>query len=255
MPAPMHPTPSRRDQCGVAVLHVTLILVLLASLGVFYTSRGAITEQRVSANEIRSQVAYQAALAGMDQALAYFDEGRDVMAIVNAGGASGTASSPSPLRRGSYRVTFCSPSVASAPSQPQCPTSVTASLTCTPPASSELRAPQVIACGWNDDGTAVVGMAQRVAGTPTTAGKITTPIVTYGSNNMLTGGGSILNYFNDLTVWSGGPVPTQSATGKTFVRNVTSDPVPNTSTSFTEYRDVGNSPSCGSPPAHYVCST
>jgi hypothetical protein len=76
-------------------------------------------------------------------------------------------------------------------------------------------------------------------------------MVTSGTNNILVGGGSILNYFNDLTVWSGGAVPTQSSTGKTFVRDTVASPAP----SSTDYTNVGNSPSCNSPPSLYRCST
>ncbi|MFD0668532.1 PilX N-terminal domain-containing pilus assembly protein [Ramlibacter sp. MAHUQ-53] len=236
----------RPAQLGVAVLHVTLILVLLASLGVFYAARGGITEQRISANEVRSQAAYQAALAGLDHAMGYFDAGQKVEEF--APGTGATAPQTSLLRGANYRVQFCSP----AATPPTCAATVTPALACTPPASAELRSPMVVACGWSNDSTTVVRMVQLVAGAPVLSGSITTPIVTFGSNNMLTGGGSVLNYFNDLTVWSGGAVPTQSATGKTFVRNIVSDPVP---LATADYRNAGTSPSCNNPPNHYVCSS
>lgn len=246
MPACMNaPLPPHRQR-GVAVLHVTLVLVLVASLAVFYAARGGITEQRIAANEVRSQAAYQAALAGLDHAIAYFDSGRKVEEFAPGLGAS--APTASPPRGANYRVQFCSPGA----SAPACAANIAAPLACTPPASAELRTPMIVACGWSTDTSAVIRMVQLVAGAPSAAGSITTPVVTYGTNNMLTGGGSILNYFNDLTVWSGGPVPTQSATGKTFVRNIVSDPVP---LATANYREAGNSPACNNPPTHYTCSS
>lgn len=244
---PQHPTAHRRHaQRGIAVLHVTLMLVLLGSLAVFYASRAGINEQRMSANEVRSQAAYEAALAGLDDAVSYVVAGRDVSLFPAAGA---TAPAGGTLTRASYRVQFCSPGAV----VPPCPANATIALTCTAPTGTALRSPVAVSCGWSDDARGGVQMVQMVAGSPAAAGSVTTPMVTYGSNNMLTGGGSILNYFSDLTVWSGGSVPTQSSTGKTFVRDMVSDPTPTPAT--VDYRDVGTSPSCVNPPAHYLCSS
>lgn len=243
-----HPAPrtGRRQVRGIAVLHVTMVLVLLGTLAVLYASRGGIAEQRSAANEGRTQAAYQAALAGLDHAIAYFAAGSDVSLFPAAGATPATGLL---LPRSTYRVQFCSPSA----TVPPCPAAPGDPLTCTAATGADLRAPVAVACGWSDDRTSRIQVVQKIAGSPATGGSITTPIVTYGSNNMLTGGGSILNYFNDLTVWSGGAVPTQSNTGKTFVRDTVSDPTPTPQT--TNYMDVGNSPSCNNPPAHYVCSS
>lgn len=227
------------------MLHVTLVLVLLAGLTVYMATRGSISEQRQSANEVRTQAAYQAATAGLEHAMAYFGAGGDV-SLFPATGASAPAGGE--LARGTYRVQFCAP----ASQTPACPASAAAPLTCAAVPQADLRTPKVVACGWSDDGSATVQMVQRLIGGPVLPGTPTNPMVTYGTNNMLTGGGSILNYFNDLTVWSGGPVPSLSATGKTFVRDAVTDPgVLDT----TDYRTVGNSPACNTPPAHYVCSS
>ena len=56
------------------------------------------------------------------------------------------------------------------------------------------------------------------------AGTVSTPLVTRGVTNFLTGGASVFNYFNDLTVWSGGSMLGQSNTGKTFIRDVVGHP-------------------------------
>lgn len=236
--------PHRRPR-GIVVLHVTLVLVLLSSLAVFYAGRNSINEQRVSGNELRTQHAYNAALSGLDYAAAYMNDGQDVLNF-----PAGVALSASPNSR--YQVKFCSPTIASSP--PACPSSSTGTLACTPPnaALEEDKAPLVLSCGWSDDDRAVVQMVELVAGGPTLSSQLNMPVVTAGTNNMLTGGGSILNFHNDLTVWSGGGVPTQSATGKTFVRDLVAAPSADPSIDF---RNVGTSPSCNNPPQYYRCSS
>lgn len=229
----------RQAARGAVVLQITLMLVLLSSLAVFYTARNAINEQRVSANELRTRHAYNAALAGLDYAAAYMTAGKD-LALFPPGVT---------LANSKYQIKFCSPSIAVNP--PACPSSPTTPLACTPLAAGE-TAPLLLSCGWSDDSQAVVQMIEQVAGAPTLASSFNMPVVTAGSNNMLTGGGSILNYHNDLTVWSGGGVPTQSATGKTFIRDLVAAPSPDPTA---DYRNVGTSPSCNNPPPLYKCSS
>lgn len=234
-------------QRGAGTLVVVLILLLLSSLVIFFTARNAINEQRLSANEIRSKQAYDAASAGQDIALAYF---------VKGGNSTSTTLSTPTLYDSSgrpvyFQATFCSPATYATTDLPACPTLHTVPLTCIHPTSSEMRTPIIVSCGWSDDDQAVVRQAQQASGTPSLAGDITSPVVSRGATNLLTGGASVLNYFNDLTVWSGGNVPIQSATGKTFIRDVSTDSSPTSS----DYRNTGNSPGCSNPPAHYTCSS
>lgn len=238
--------PSSRQR-GAGTLVVVLILLLLSSLVIFFTARNAITEQSLSANEIRSKQAFDAASAGLDIAQAYFTKGGNSL--------STTLSTPqlydSSGRPVYFQTTFCSPSAYAATDLPGCPSTHTGTLTCNHPTAVEGRTPIVVACGWSDDDQAIVRQTQRVSGTPALAGNVTSPVVSRGATNLMTGGASIFNYFNDLTIWSGGNVPIQSATGKSFIRDVSTD---STATS-SDYRNTGNSPSCNNPPSHYTCSS
>lgn len=235
-----------KPQQGAGTLVVVLILLLLSTLVVFFTARTAVNEQRLSANEIRSKQAFDAASAGQDVGLAYFSRGSNPLDT--------TLSTPTLYSSGRpvyYQVTFCSPTTYATADLPACPSAHTGTLTCTHPTTSEGRTPIVVSCGWSDDDQAIVRQVQKASGTPSLAGDITAPVVSRGATNMLTGGASIFNYFNDLTIWSGGNVPIQSATGKSFIRDVSTD---STATS-SDYRNTGNSPSCNNPPAHYTCSS
>lgn len=240
-------------QRGVATIFITVVLLLAAGLIGLYTSRSSVVEQRLSASEVRAKQALAAANAGIDAALAHMrngglyqndnlDDGKfvlDTFATVELNGG-GTSSF--------FHVVL---SDASLP-LPECPTQHGGALAGNYNQGVRLNEVAAVSCGWSDDDASVQRVVQRITGTPSTGGGISTPLVTRGTTNLLTGGASVLNFFNDLTVWSGGSLLGQSNTGKTFIRDIVSNPVANVSF---DYRNTGNSPACNNPPAGYVCST
>lgn len=234
----------------MSTLFIVLILLLLSSLVVFYASRTAISEQRVSGNEIRTKQAYAAAEAGANDALAKFAVGGVDLTAIQTSTLYVSGQRPS-----YYQALYCSPAAYTGSTAPSCPKAHTTNISCTAPTTTETRTPLIFACGWSDDDLAVIRILQKASGTPSTAGSITSPVVTKGATNLLVGGASIFNYFNDLTVWAGGDVPIQSNTGKTFIRDVSTDPAATSADTSTAYRTTGNSPACNNPPAHYTCST
>lgn len=242
-------------QRGAATLFVTIVLLLAVGLITLYTNRSAIMEQRLSANEVRAKQALEAANAGIEHALAYLREGgqgydhngdgvADTITSYSLTSTTGTNPRPS-----YYQAVYCS-SAAFTP--PVCPALHTGALACAgagPTTTLELVA---ISCGWSDDDASVQRVIQVMQAGPALAGPISTPVVTRGTANLLTGGASILNYFNDLTVWSGGSLLGQSNTGKTFIRDIST----NATANLTDpYRTIGTSPACLNPPAGYQCST
>jgi hypothetical protein len=252
------PRPFPRRQQGVAALFMTFILLLVAGLVLLYTSRGAVMEQRLSANEIRTKQAFAAANSGIDHALAYMvnggiDHGGDgtpdtlnSLTLTQSGG-TGT---PQPVY---YRAVYCLPGAAVT-----CPAAHTTAPTCTAP--TDFAEVMVASCGWSDDDSAVHLVTQRIGGTPSLPGAVPNPLISRGTANLLVGGASVLNYFNDLTVWSGGSMLGQSMTGKTFVRDTVAYPTGDKTTDSDNdgtpnYRDTGNSPSCNNSPTGYVCAT
>ena len=245
-------TPQPRQR-GVATIFITVVLLLAAGLIALYTSRSSVVEQRLSASEVRAKQALAAANSGIDAALAHMhkgglyqndnvDDGKfvlDTFATVTLNGG-GTNSY--------FHVVF---SDASQP-LPECPTQHGGALAGNYNQGARLIEVMAVSCGWSDDDASVQRVAQRITSTPSTGGGISTPLVTRGATDLLTGGASVLNFFNDLTVWSGGNLLGQSNTGKTFIRDTVSNPIADVSF---DYRDTGNSPACNNPPAGYVCST
>lgn len=238
-------------QQGVATLVVVQFLVLAVVLVLMYTNRGAILEQRLSANDVRARQAFAAANAGIDHALAHMQNGGidhdsdDAADALNSVTLTNTSSGASPVPS-FYQVTYCDPTAA----LPACPSAHTGAMACTAP--TDFSKVAAVSCGWSDDDTSVQRISQILEGTASTAGTAAAPLVSRGVANLLTGGASILNYFNDLTVWSGQSLLGQSNTGKTFTRDIASQAVADPDFNF---RNVGTSPACNNPPNGYTCST
>lgn len=78
----------RPAQRGAGALAVTLILLFVLTLVVFYVNRGLIFEQRASANQYRATAAFETADAGIEWAIGLLNENRPVNAncsIVSGG--------------------------------------------------------------------------------------------------------------------------------------------------------------------------
>lgn len=255
---PDHST--RRVHRGYTTLIMSMVLLLLTVLVAYYASGSALLEQRMSANQMRSKQAFAAAQAGIEQALDYMKNGGICKTTACQGTAVGGANATTPdvvtpaslNSNAVYRVAYCSATV----TPPACPTDVPTpnafAASCTYPVS--FTKVTAFSCGWSDDHAAVHRIVIGISGTPAIpAGKSPpAPLLSIGTANLLTGGATIMNYFNDLTVWSGANFLGQSMTGKTFIRDTVNYPTPVTSV---DYRNTGSSPACNNPPTGYVCST
>jgi hypothetical protein len=92
-----------RSQRGAASLLVVMVLFFAISLVAAYTSRNLIYEQRTSANQYRSTLAFEAADAGVEWATAQLNEARmtdDCLPLPNAGAVN--VASPQPTFRERY---------------------------------------------------------------------------------------------------------------------------------------------------------
>jgi Tfp pilus assembly protein PilX len=233
-------------QRGAATVFVTMVLILAVMLIAAYTNREAIMEQRLSANEVRAKQAFAAANAGIEHALAYLRSGG---LDHNNDGTVDTITSDA-LTNGTGQATYYKVAYCGSAAIPVCPATHAGALACAAP--TDITKVAAVACGWSDDDSSVQRLVQVMGATPSLGGTISTPVIARGTVNLLTGGATIMNYFNDLTVWSGGSLLGQSNTGKTFIRDIVSNP---TASLADPYRTTGTSPACLSPPAGYQCST
>ena len=91
----MHPTrsvsPSMRRQRGAATVIVVLVLLGAILLGAAFANRGLLLEARMSANQARSTVAFEAAEAGLEWTLAQLNDTRRIGFDCRADAAAATS--------------------------------------------------------------------------------------------------------------------------------------------------------------------
>jgi Tfp pilus assembly protein PilX len=229
---------SPQGQRGAATLLVSMVLLMATTLLVLYTSRIAVSEQRMSANEVRARQAYSAAQGGLDLAIAN----------MNGGGSFTDTLSTSALGAGvnaSYRARYCARTLAVA-ALPTC-AGTPADLACTAPVADDVEA-WTVSCGWSDDNAArkrVVSYLGKMDAFPNIP---TNPLVAKGGVNV-GGSATVTNYYNNLTIWSGGSLGSIGSSGKTFIRNPTVA-APSSSTAPPEPPS-----NCTAATADYVCTT
>lgn len=251
---------SRLHQAGVVTLLTAVVILFMATILVIGVSRTTLMEQRISGNEIRKRQAFEAAEFGLSYGLNYLNakvafagnsfghttgklwpQGADKD---NLNGADVIAVTTVTSNQNKYSVAFCSP--AEAITAITCPDAPGA-ITCTAATGIELSAPRIASCGWSDDGLSRVKITQGIGLTSGTPQPQTNPLVSKGTVNVQ-GSATVTNYFNNLSIWSGGPLSNIGNSGKTFVRNPTVAPPPAGTQPPTP-------PSSCSATSNYVCAT
>ena len=206
-----------RSQRGLATLLVSVILFLLASVLLITVSRTTLMEQRMSANEIRTRQAFEAAQAGIDQAAVVM-----ISSKVDANANGIADAGPSATLAGSgarYAVSWCQPGIA----LPANVCDTIGTTTCTAVTAANFNTPLIVSCGWSDDGIARRLIQQGIGTVSALGGTPSNPLTTKGALNV-GGSANVVNYYNNLTVWSGGSLTSVGNSGKTFVRNPTVAP-------------------------------
>ena len=219
----------RAAQRGITTLLLTSMILFLAALVTLALSRTALMEQRMAGNQIRHKQAFEAAQEGLDRSMVLLQSaprGVDKNAdnVADAGPLLAPVSGVGP----SYYVAFCQPnSTATCPDTPGAPTCAAA----VQPVN--FNTPLVVACGWSDDLIGRTLITQRIGAITTLSAPPQNPLTAKGTTS-LQGSSSVVNLFNNLTIWSGGSL---TLTG--------SDPpaAPNACSTSTEYvcaSDINN---------------
>lgn len=241
-------TSTKRHQRGLGTLLTAVVLLVVSMIFLTAISRSIVMEQRMAANEIRAKQAFEAAEDGLDRAMVHLLGNGSVETTLT--GTSGA---------GRYSVAFCNPVDPPVEGTQVCPDTAGGTPACNaltsaglnPNGTSEqiyFNSPLVVACGWSDDGLGKRGIRQSVG----TAGGGTTqlptnPLLTKGAVNV-GGSANVVNYFNNLTIWSGQSLTSVGNSGKTFVRN------PNVAPPAANTTPPGEPSSCTTS-ADYVCVT
>lgn len=203
-------------QSGATSLPIAVLLLFLASLVLIVVARTTLMEERISANEIRSSQALQAAQAGVDRALAYMQTKGGI--DKNKNGVVDTVDLIATLDgKTQYRFAFCdpgtSPPTTACPATPGTPT-CGANLA----DREKFSTPMVISCGWSDDSIANHPIVISFSSAPYLAETPDNPLTAKGALNV-SGSATITNYYTNLTIWTGESFTSIGNSGKTFVRN------------------------------------
>lgn len=240
----MHRPQSR--QHGVITLLVAMILFIAATLLVLYTSSTAVTEQRMSANEVRGKQAFEAAQAGIELGIRHANN-------VGTFDVQFTQADATWVAQNSFlRARFCSR--ASVPAL-QCADHQGGGFTaaCTAPGVDDEGA-WLVACGWSDDSAARRRIMTFVVKTNPLPGGVTNPLIAKGTVAM-SGNPTVVNYYNNLTVWTGNNLASSSATGKTVIRRPSSAPNQLTSQQVVNQVGGGNQVCNESQAPDLICTT
>lgn len=199
-------------QRGLTTLLVTVILLFLATIISIVVARTTVTEQRISANELRHKQAFEAAQAGLDAAYAFIQT-TPIGVDKNTDGQVDAGPDATLANGARYQVGFCAPGATGV-----CPATVGVPTCSSALALAQFSTPRVVSCGWSDDGLGLVTLHQDV-GVITGVGQgPNNPLITKGPVNV-SGSANVVNYFTNLTIWSGGPLANIGNAGKTFIRN------------------------------------
>lgn len=252
---------TRDGQKGAATLLVSMVLMVAATLLVLYVSNTVVGEQKMSANEVRSKQAFEGAQAGIELAIERANAGNNFEA------ASETALNAAwDSANSGYRVIFCDASVF--PAAQTCPDAVgDITRVCLAPqpdpgpdavAGTADDVPATIAwavgCGWSDDSAARKRIIAMVAkGTPLPA-NITNPLTAKGAV-FFNGNSTVVNYFNNLTVWTGNNLDNTGNTGKTVIRRPSTPAGALTSTQVDSQVGDGNQVCNAAQAPALICTT
>lgn len=267
----MHPrqmlTARPSSQRGIVTLVSSVAFLFLAALVAIYVSRTALMEQRMSGNEIRHKQAFEAAQAGLDQAMIFIrttPQGADKSSpLDNIADSTVLATLANGTR---YKVAFCDPTNPPAANAQLCPDDPAGNINCdilnnetNPDGINEttyMGTPMVVSCGWSDDLIAHHMVRQLIGSVPPLATSPTNPLTAKGGINV-GGSATVYNVYNNLTIWTGSSINNTGNSGKTFVRNP-ADPVP----AQTVNPAPSNGSSCNNPPnvaalttTDYLCLT
>lgn len=223
--------PNRYFQTGSSTLLISILLLFAASIIVIGVSRTTIIEQRISANEMRARQAFEAAQTGIDHALDYLTA--TVSEVVPGAdrdndNIADTVTALTYVSPATYRFAYCDPTSGSA----SCPDSVGAPIcdllnneTNADGVSESvyLKTPLIASCGWSDDAVGRRLIRQNAGTVPAIKSGPTSPLITKGPVNV-TGSATITNYYNNLTIWSGGSLTSIGNSGKTYIRNPNLEP-------------------------------
>ncbi len=202
---------SLQRQRGVASLLISLILLVVITFVTLYTSRSVLMEQKISTNEYRGRMAFEAAEAGIEASVSAIGGGW-AMAADDTVIPADDDSYPDCLPTASYNVIFDTDGVLDADGNlnPDANTltlangsSVTVTMTCD--VNEDLIRYDITSVGVSDDVTSRRTIEQTLVIIPPLPNVPDNPLLTRGGV-VIGGSATVSNPEGHSTIWSGGDV-------------------------------------------------
>ena len=184
-------------QRGALTLAVSLTILMLSTLVTFNVSRAILMEQKITNNDNRAKMAFEAAEAGITAALNYLEEDPDrdgVANTYNSGTVCATGGSTIDCVFDTNADNMGDTNVATIGSA-----TVTVTIT---DLSSNMTSIQIVATGVSDDGSATRSITQTIMTIDPLPNAPDNPVITRG--RMIIGGSATVhNQEGHSTIWTG----------------------------------------------------
>ena len=191
-------------QRGAATLLISLVLLVTVTLVVIITARSAFMDQRITGNELRTKIAFEAAQGALDFAISH----RRTDGITN------NTLEPNDFSRTRFLHPNATPN--ECPNSPGDLTCSTAQ--CNPDTDAIIV--QIVACGWSDDFSARQMVVETIRTAPSIGMPPSYPVISRGGVN-ISGAGLVRNMYSERAIWTGSSVADTGARPKLEIRNPT----------------------------------
>jgi len=232
---------TRSSQRGALTLAVSLTILMLSTLVTFNVSKAILMEQRITNNDTRAKMAFEAAEAGIVAALDYIENDPDRDLAVNTYNSGVACGLPA---GSTMDCIFDTDASGQGDTNASSVGSATVTVTLTDLSGGSLTNIRIVATGSSDDGSAVRQITQTIMTINPLPNAPDNPVITRGS--MIIGGSATVhNPEGHSTIWTGSEIDMGSnASTATEVPDVGAagypvcmDTPPNFCTSLTEASD------------------
>lgn len=182
-------------QRGMLTLAISLVILMLSTLVAFNVSRAILMEQKITNNDNRAKMAFEAAEAGITAALDYFETDPDRDGVDNDCALPASSTIDCVFDTDSDGVGDTNTSAIGS-------ASVTLTLT---DLSGDMTSIQIVAVGTSDDGSASRTITQTLVTIDPLPNAPDNPVITRGS--MIIGGSATVhNQEGHSTIWTGSEI-------------------------------------------------
>lgn len=173
---------------GFATIAISLVLLLGVSIIVLFSTKSAVSEQKVTSNDIRMKEAFEAASSGLNKGVMYLASNRaDIIVDVSPADGYIDALPIADAAGGTL------------------PNNATYSVTMTNPVAADMSIVTISSTGTSTDGTVTRTITQSYSSKGALNGMPPTPFTARGAVN-ISGNLNIENMHTPTSIWSGGTV-------------------------------------------------